>query len=244
MRIIPAIDIIDGKCVRLSQGDYNQKKVYNESPVEVAREFEGEGIKYLHLVDLDGAKAGRVTNWRVVEEITAQTSLVIDFGGGIKTREEMERLFNNGVAQVNLGSVAVKNPSLVEEWIAEFGPEKIILSADVKDQHVAIHGWMESSSLTLSHFVRGYRAKGIEYVTCTDISVDGMLTGPNVALYQNLLQEFTGLKLIASGGVSSVNDLHQLREIKVDGVIIGKAIYEGRITLQELKAFLRANENV
>jgi phosphoribosylformimino-5-aminoimidazole carboxamide ribotide isomerase len=238
MRIIPAIDLIDGKCVRLSQGDYNQKKVYNENPADVAREFENEGIKYLHLVDLDGAKAGRVTNWRVIEDICSKTSLAVDFGGGIKTHDEMTRLFSCGVAQVNLGSIAVKNPAVVEEWISIFGAEKIILSADVKDGNVAIHGWMENSTLALNNFIRAYRAKGLEYVTCTDISVDGMLTGPNVSLYSDLLHQFPGLKLIASGGVSSIDDLDQLREIRVEGVIIGKAIYEGRITLKELTKFL------
>jgi len=235
MRIIPAIDIIDGKCVRLSQGDYQQKKVYHENPAEVARSFADAGLEYLHLVDLDGAKAGKVTNWQVVEDITKHTDLKIDFGGGIKTQQEIERLFALGVMQVNLGSIAVKQPELVQEWIAAFGPDKIILSADAKNEMVAIAGWQENSSISLSDFIAGYIDKGIRYITCTDISTDGMLAGPNTELYRKLLGQFAGIRLIASGGVSSYADLETLKGTGVDGVIIGKAIYEGRVTLAELK---------
>ena len=234
MRIIPAIDIIDGKCVRLTQGDYAQKKVYNENPVDVARSFETAGLNFLHLVDLDGAKAGRVVNWNVIESIAKNTSLHVDFGGGIKTEDEINRLFQAGVLQVNLGSIAVKDPVLVEGWIKKFGPERIILSADVKNEKVAISGWAEDSAIDVTDFIRGYMRKGITYVTCTDISTDGMLQGPNTGLYSKLLNTFPSLKLIASGGVSNMEDIDALKKIKVDGVIVGKAIYEGRIGLREL----------
>jgi phosphoribosylformimino-5-aminoimidazole carboxamide ribotide isomerase len=237
MRIIPAIDIIDGKCVRLSQGDYEQKKIYNEVPLEIAKSFQDAGLQYLHLVDLDGAKAGKVTNWKVIETLTKNTTLQIDFGGGIKTKEEITNLFSAGIRQVNLGSIAVKNAALVTEWIEEFGGEKIILSADVKDDYVAIGGWMEASSLTAEQFIADYRSRGISYVTCTDISTDGMLSGPNVSLYKTLLSTFPGLKLIASGGVSGMKDVYDLVNAKVEGVIIGKAIYEGRISLKQLEEF-------
>jgi phosphoribosylformimino-5-aminoimidazole carboxamide ribotide isomerase len=235
MRIIPAIDIIDGKCVRLTQGDYAQKKVYHENPVDVARSFEDAGLKYLHLVDLDGAKAGSVVNWKVVEAITSQTSMSVDFGGGIKTAQEIQRLFDLGVQQVNLGSIAVKEPLTVKQWLSDFGVEKIILSADVKGELIAISGWQENSSLTISAFLKDYLQHGIEFVTCTDISTDGMLTGPNIELYKRLLLTFPQLHLIASGGVSSIDDILELRRIGVDGVIIGKAIYEGKIKLPELQ---------
>lgn len=234
MRIIPAIDIIDGKCVRLSQGDYDQKKIYHENPLLVARSFEEAGLKYLHLVDLDGAKAGKVTNWKVVETITAQTGLQIDFGGGIKTQQEIEQLFALGVKQVNLGSIAVKQPAQVQQWIETFGSGKIILSADAKHEKIAIGGWQENSTIGLSDFISDYVQKGIQYITCTDISTDGMLAGPNTALYKKLMQQFPGIKLIASGGVSASHDLTALKETGVDGVIVGKAIYEGRISLPEL----------
>jgi phosphoribosylformimino-5-aminoimidazole carboxamide ribotide isomerase len=235
MRIIPAIDIIDGKCVRLTQGDYAQKKVYNENPLEVAKEFEDAGLKHLHLVDLDGAKAGKVKNWKVVESITNQTKLKVDFGGGIKTKEEIKQSFDAGVVQVNLGSIAVKNPPLVEGWIKEYGQDKIILSADVKDEMIAIAGWMENSTIPLAEFIKGWIDKGIRYITCTDIRTDGMLQGPNVELYRKLLKTFLSAKLIASGGVSSIGDVQNLKKINVDGVIVGKAIYEGRIALADLR---------
>ncbi len=237
MRIIPAIDIIDGKCVRLTQGDYNQKKIYNENPVDMAKQFEDAGLKYLHVVDLDGAKAGTVVNWNVVEAICTKTSLIVDFGGGIKTEDQIKQLVSYGVQQVNLGSIAVKDPNLVSEWIEKFGNEKIILSADAKNEMIAISGWLEDSAILITDFLRDYIHKGIEYVTCTDISTDGMLTGPNVELYTKILLSFPQLNLIASGGVSCLEDLHELNQIGVDGVIVGKAIYEGRIELKELSNF-------
>ena len=234
MRIIPAIDIIDGSCVRLTQGDYNQKKVYSENPLDVAKAFESAGLQYLHLIDLDGAKAGKVTNWRVIEAITKDTGLVVDFGGGIKTDEEVSRLFDLGVAQLNIGSIAVTNPEKITAWIEKFGTEKIILSADVKDEKIAISGWQENSSIAITDFLKDYIRKGIEYVTCTDIGTDGMLTGPNIDLYKKILLSFPQLNLIASGGVSNMDDVYELKQIGVDGVIVGKAIYEERIRLDEL----------
>jgi phosphoribosylformimino-5-aminoimidazole carboxamide ribotide isomerase len=238
MKIIPAIDIIGGKCVRLTQGDYAQKKVYNENPLEVARGFEDAGLKYLHLVDLDGAKAGAVVNWAVIEEITSKTSLAVDFGGGIKKESEIIKLLDLGVKQVNLGSIAVKQPELVYEWIKKIGPEKIILSADVRNEQVQISGWQESASLDIVDFIKNYHAKGLTHVTCTDISTDGMLSGPNIALYKMLMTSFPSIKLIASGGVSGMQDLTELEKINIHGVIIGKAIYENRISLTELRNVL------
>lgn len=234
MRIIPAIDIIDGSCVRLTQGDYNQKKVYNENPLDVAQTFEAAGLRYLHLIDLDGAKAGKVTNWKVIEDITTRTGLTVDFGGGIKTTDELSRLFDYGIAQVNIGSMAVTNPDMIAEWIETFGSDKIILSADVKAEKIAISGWQENSLIAITDFLKDYVRRGIEYVTCTDISTDGMLIGPNIDLYKKILLSFPQLNLIASGGVSSMDDLYELKQIGVDGVIVGKAIYEERVRLDEL----------
>lgn len=234
MKIIPAIDIIDGKCVRLSQGDYNQKKIYHESPVDMAKAFEDAGLKNLHLVDLDGAKHGKVINWNTIEEICSVTNLHVDFGGGIKTKAEIRQLFEVGVNQVNLGSVAVKEPEKVSIWIDEFGAEKIILSADVRNEMIAVHGWTETSALSIWDFITNYQRLGIQYVTCTDISTDGMLQGPNTPLYQKLLSAYLSLELIASGGVSSLDDLKALKSIGVFAAIVGKAIYEGKISLQEL----------
>ena len=234
MRIIPAIDIIDGKCVRLTQGDYAQKKIYNENPLEVAQEFENAGVKYLHLVDLDGAKAGKVVNWKVIESICKGTDLDVDFGGGIKTKEQIQQLFDSGVKQVNLGSIAVRDPEKVAGWIDKFSSEKIILSADVKDEMIAISGWQESASIPIVNFITDYVRSGIKYVTCTDISVDGMLTGPSIDLYKKILINFPQLNLIASGGVSCLEDLRELKQVGVSGVIVGKAIYEGRIKLEAL----------
>jgi phosphoribosylformimino-5-aminoimidazole carboxamide ribotide isomerase len=235
MRIIPAIDIIDGKCVRLTQGDYSQKKIYSENPLEVAKEFEDSGVTFLHLVDLDGAKAGEVQNWKVVEAITKNTNLSVDFGGGIKTEDEISRLLDLGINQVNLGSIAIRKPYKIYEWAEKFGFDKIILSADVKNEEIAISGWLENSSVNIMDFVKGFYLQGIRFVTCTDISVDGMLTGPNIDLYKKLLNEFDDLKLIASGGVGNVEDVNELVSTGVHGVIIGKAIYEGRINLKDLK---------
>lgn len=237
MKIIPAIDLIDGKCVRLTQGDYGQKKIYNENPLEVARSFEDAGLRFLHLVDLDGAKAGKVINWNVVETLTSKTKLSIDFGGGIKTHEEISRLLNAGIKQVNLGSIAVKNSQLVIGWIQKFGADKIILSADVKDDLVQINGWQENAAMTISDFVQTYLENGIKTVTCTDIATDGMLTGPNTALYKKLMAKFPQIDWIASGGVSGIEDVFDLKSAGVNGVIIGKAIYEGRISLNQLSNF-------
>jgi phosphoribosylformimino-5-aminoimidazole carboxamide ribotide isomerase len=237
MRIIPAIDLIDGKCVRLTQGDYAKKTVYNENPVDVALEFQQAGLKYLHLVDLDGAKAGKVINWEVVRKITSETTLTVDFGGGIKTDEEIEKLFELGVAQVNLGSVAVKDKVKVISWAKRFGADKIILSADVKNEMIAIHGWQENSTLNIYDFISSYLEHGLTYVTCTDISTDGMLTGPNTTLYEKLLTEFKQIKLVASGGVGRLEDVAALHKLQVDGVIIGKAIYEGKVQLTDLANF-------
>ncbi|HTE29777.1 MAG TPA: 1-(5-phosphoribosyl)-5-[(5-phosphoribosylamino)methylideneamino]imidazole-4-carboxamide isomerase [Chryseolinea sp.] len=234
MRIIPAIDIIDGKCVRLTQGDYAQKKVYHEEPLDVAKSFEDAGLTHLHLIDLDGAKMGKVVNWKVIEKITAQTRLHVDFGGGIKTTEEITTLLNLGVKQVNIGSIAVQEPGKITEWLDKFGADKIILSADVKSEMISINGWQDNASINIVAFLRDYVQKGIEHVTCTDIATDGMLTGPNVELYKKILLSFPQLHLIASGGVSNVDDLHELMLIGVDGVIVGKAIYEGKISLEEL----------
>jgi phosphoribosylformimino-5-aminoimidazole carboxamide ribotide isomerase len=234
MRIIPAIDVIDGKCVRLTQGDYTQKKVYNENPLEIAKAFEGAGLKYLHLVDLDGAKAGGVTNWKVIEEITSKTLLTVDFGGGVKTEEEIQKLLDLGIAQINLGSIAVKRPYRVYEWMEKFGVDKIILSADVKDEQVKINGWQDDTAVDIESFIHGFHLQGLRHVTCTDISTDGMLTGPNIELYRKILSLFPNIKLIASGGVGSLQDVQLLDKTAVHGVIIGKAIYENRISLKDL----------
>ena len=234
MRIIPAIDVIDGKCVRLVQGDYSQKKIYHDDPLDVARSFEEAGLSHLHLIDLDGAKSGKVVNWQVIEEITKNTKLSVDFGGGIKTTEEIKRLIDIGVNQVNIGSVAVKQPEKVTDWLVQFGPDRIILSADVKNENISINGWQDGSGINIVTFLKDYISKGIKHVTCTDIGVDGMLVGPNVELYKKILLSFPQLHLIASGGVSNLEDLYELQRIDVDGVIVGKAIYEGKISLEEL----------
>jgi phosphoribosylformimino-5-aminoimidazole carboxamide ribotide isomerase len=237
MIIIPAIDLIDGKCVRLTQGDYAQKTIYNENPLEVAKTFENAGMTHLHLVDLDGAKVGKVINWKVIESLTSKTKLEIDFGGGIKTKAEIENLLAAGVKQVNLGSIAVKDSSLVFEWLQHFGAAKIILSADVKNNLVQISGWQENASLNINDFVASYSEKGIETVTCTDIATDGMLKGPNQKLYKELVSAFPKINWIASGGVSGIDDVTALKKIGVAGVIVGKAIYEGKVTLDQLAKF-------
>lgn len=235
MIIFPAIDVINGKCVRLTQGDYARKTVYREDPLEVAKEFEAAGLTHLHLVDLDGAKAGQVTNWSVIEAICGRTNLKVDVGGGIKTRDDLDRLFDIGVRQVNLGSVAVKNPDIVSTWIADY-PGGIILSADVRGEQVAISGWQETSSLSVFDLIALYSSKGIEHVTCTDISTDGMLTGPAINLYKMILNRFEGIRLTASGGVGSIEHLEDLASAGVYGAIVGKAIYEGKVTLKGLAA--------
>ena len=238
MRIIPAIDIIEGKCVRLTQGDYQQKKVYNSNPLEVAKSFEDVGIEYLHLVDLDGAKAKHIVNAKVLENIASNTNLKIDFGGGIKTNEDLNIAFNAGANQITAGSIAVKNPTLVSQWLEEFGSEKIIIGADVKDNYVAINGWKEQSQEALFPFLANYIQKGMQYCICTDISKDGLLQGAATQLYAAMLQEFPSLKLIASGGVSAIEELDELAKAGCEAVIIGKAIYEGFISLDQLKKFV------
>lgn len=235
MRIIPAIDIIDGKCVRLSQGDYAQKTVYNENPLEVAKQFEDAGLEYLHLVDLDGAKAKKVVNWKVLEAITSQTNLNVDFGGGLRTTEDVQTVFNCGAKQITAGSIAVNNRDTVLAWMSEFGSEKIILGADAKDGRIATHGWIDDSGLDAIEFIASYQQEGIQYVVCTDIAKDGMLEGPSIELYKEILKINAGLKLIASGGVSSINDLKELKEIGCEAAIVGKAIYEGRIGILDLR---------
>ncbi|MBO5827715.1 MAG: 1-(5-phosphoribosyl)-5-[(5-phosphoribosylamino)methylideneamino]imidazole-4-carboxamide isomerase [Paludibacteraceae bacterium] len=238
IEIIPAIDIIDGKCVRLSQGDYDQKKVYNENPLEVAKMFESVGIKRLHLVDLDGAKAKHIVNYKVLERIATNTTLTIDFGGGLKSDDDLRIAFECGAMMVTGGSVAVKDRETFLSWIEKFGSERIILGADVKDKKIAVSGWLETTNIDLLPFVEKYKEEGINKIICTDISKDGMLAGPSIDLYKEILQEFPDLYLIASGGVSSMNDIEQLQEANVPAVITGKAIYEGKIKLNELSSFL------
>lgn len=237
MLIIPAIDIIDGKCVRLTQGDYNQKKVYNEHPLEVAKAFEDAGITHLHLVDLDGARARHIVNYKVLETIASKTSLTIDFGGGLKSDKDVYIAFESGAHQITGGTIAVKGAPTFTSWIEKYGGEKIILGADVKDRKIAVHGWEETSELDLFDFVDGYQKKGIQSVICTDIAKDGMLQGAATDLYKELMDRFTELKIIASGGVSDMTDLERLAEIGCYGAIVGKAIYEGRIQLEDLQIF-------
>ncbi len=237
MRIIPAIDIIDGKCVRLTQGDFGKKKVYRDDPVEVALEFQNADLECLHLVDLDGAKKGKVVNWDVVREIQERTALSVDFGGGVKTEEEVEQLLDLGVHQINIGSMAVKEPEKFSEWLKKYGPENFVLSADVKGQNVSINGWLEETKFRLFDLVSKFEKQGLEYLTCTDIGTDGMMEGPNLGLYKKLVNRYPKLKVVASGGVSTIHDLKELKYTHVYGVIIGKAIYEGKLKLADLKAF-------
>jgi phosphoribosylformimino-5-aminoimidazole carboxamide ribotide isomerase len=238
MRIIPAIDIIDGKCVRLSKGDYNTKIIYNENPLEVAKSFEAHGIEYLHLVDLDGAKSSQIVNYKILEQIATQTKLKIDFGGGLKSDADLKIAFENGANQITGGSIAVKNRSIFEKWIAEYGADKIILGADANNEKVAVSGWLEESDEYLLPFIENYQAKGIQYVICTDIAKDGMLEGPSFDLYKKILAEAKGIKLIASGGISTFDELPKLAELGCEGTIIGKAIYEGRISLKQLENYI------
>ena len=234
MEIVPAIDIIDGKCVRLSKGDYNAQKTYSDNPLDVALRFQDAGIKRLHLVDLDGARSKHIVNYPVLEAITNHTDLTVDFGGGIKSTSDLETALGCGAAMVTVGSTAVTDPDLMQKWIEDFGQEHIILGADARDGKISVNGWKEDSVLTLSDFIRDYMKKGITQVLCTDINRDGMLQGPAVQLYRSLLKEFPGIKLIASGGVSSVQDLMDLKEAGLPAAIVGKAYYEGRITLDQL----------
>ncbi len=241
MRIIPAIDIIDGKCVRLSKGDYDTKKIYNEHPLEVAKEFEAHGIEYLHLVDLDGAKSKHIVNHKVLEQIANQTSLHIDFGGGLKTDNDLRIAFESGASQITGGSIAVKEPDTFLGWIEKHGAHKIILGADAMDEKIAVSGWQEESKEDLIPFIKSYRSKGIQYVICTDISKDGMLEGPSLALYQRIIKEVQDVRLIASGGISTFDELPTLAEMGCEGTIIGKAIYENRISLRQLETYILSN---
>jgi len=238
MEIIPAIDIIDGKCVRLTKGDYQSMKIYNEDPLEVAKAFEDHGIGRLHLVDLDGAKARHVVNLKVLERIAGATSLTIDFGGGVQSDEDLENVLNAGASQVTGGSIAVKQPDLFGSWLKKFGPEKIMLGADIMDMKIAVGGWQEQSELHILDFLRNYVERGVTYVISTDISKDGMLQGPAFTLYDEILEAFPELNLIASGGISKMEDIEKLAGTNIFGVIVGKAIYEGRITLKSLNQFI------
>lgn len=241
MRIIPAIDIIDGKCVRLSKGDYDTKKIYNENPLEVAKNFEAHGIQYLHLVDLDGAKSKHIVNHSILEQIASQTSLQIDFGGGLKTDDDLRIAFESGASQITGGSIAVKDAVTFLGWIEKHGADKIILGADAMDEKVAVSGWQEESKEELVPFIQSYQEKGIQYVICTDISKDGMLGGPSFELYQKILSNTTtepSLNLIASGGISTFDELPKLAELGCEGTIIGKAIYENRISLKQLETYI------
>ena len=234
MKLIPAIDIIGGKCVRLTKGDYGTKKIYNENPLEVAKSFEDNGISYLHLVDLDGAQSNRIVNYKVLEKLAIKTNLCIDFGGGIKSDEDIAIAFDSGASKITAGSVAVQKRALVEDWIRRFGAEKIILGADCKERMIATNGWLKSSEMDVIDFINSYNKTGISEVICTDISKDGMLQGPATELYREILDK-TDIDLIASGGVSSMDDLYLLIELGCSGAIIGKAIYEGKITLKQLR---------
>ena len=235
MQIIPAIDIIDGKCVRLTQGDYGQKTIYNEQPLEVAKQFEAAGITRLHLVDLDGAKAGAVKNWKVLETIAANTALVIDFGGGIKNENDLQSVFNSGAAMATIGSLAVKNETVFAQWLVQYGADKFLLGADVKEEKIAVSGWLEKTDIDIYDFIRQYMEKGVKQLFCTDVSKDGKLEGPSTELYQHIITQFPTLHFIASGGVSSMNDIKELKRIGCAGVIVGKAIYEGKISLAEIQ---------
>lgn len=237
MQIIPAIDIIEGKCVRLTEGDYAQKKIYNENPLEVAKAFEGIGLMRLHLVDLDGAKAGEVVNWKVLEKIANNTKLKIDFGGGIKTEASLKTVLDTGASYATIGSLAVKNELLFQEWIARFGAKVFMLGADVFEEKIAIGGWMEKTEISVFDFIKSYIDKGVKQIFCTDIKKDGKLQGPSIELYQKIIEQFPNLQLIASGGVSSLDDLIELEEIGCSAAIVGKAIYENKITISELANF-------
>ena len=239
MHIIPAIDLIEGKAVRLTQGDYNQKTEYNARPLEVAQQFEDAGLTRLHLVDLDGAKAKRVVNWKVLELIASKTRLHIDFGGGVQSDDDLRTVFECGAKQVTGGSIAVKKPDVFETWLSKFGSEAIILGADAKNEKIAVSGWEEDTQVWVYDFVENYVEKGIKYIISTDVAKDGLLEGPSFDLYRNLQDRFPDLNIIASGGVSNMQDLEVLADMNLFGVIVGKAIYEGRVTLKELSMFLK-----
>ncbi len=238
MRIIPAIDIIEGKCVRLSKGDYNTKKIYNENPLEVAKSFQDHGIEYLHLVDLDGAKSKHIVNHKILEQIASKTDLKVDFGGGLKSDKDLEIAFESGANQITGGSIAVKDPEIFQNWLQKYGSEKIILGADAKNRMIAVSGWLEDSDKEILPFIQDYEEKGVKYVICTDISKDGMLQGPSFNLYEEILSETKNINLIASGGISEFDELPKLAELGCEGVIIGKAIYENRISLKQLENYI------
>lgn len=237
MQIIPAIDIIDGKCVRLTQGDYSQKTIYNENPLEVALEFQDYGIQRLHLVDLDGAKAGKIINYNTLESIASKTNLTIDFGGGIKTEEDLNLVFNSGATLATIGSLAAKNQELFFSWIKKYGSERFFLGADVKNEKIAVNGWLESTDISIYDFIKENISQGVTQIFCTDISKDGKMEGPSIELYKKLIEQNPLIELTASGGVSCFQDLEDLKKIKCSGVIVGKAIYEGKISLQDLALF-------
>lgn len=238
MEIIPAIDIIEGKCVRLTHGDYSQKKVYNEHPLEVAKEFEDAGMKRLHLVDLDGAKAGAVKNWKVLETIAGKTTIAIDFGGGIKSEKDVQIVFESGAALATVGSMAVKERDVFVQWLTKFSADKFFLGADVKKEKITVSGWTEQTEIWVYDFIEDYIQKGVNQIFCTDVSKDGALEGPSTELYKNIIEKFPELHFVASGGVSSLDDVYKLQDIGCKGVIIGKAIYEGRVQLHDLKTFV------
>ncbi|MFV0555099.1 MAG: 1-(5-phosphoribosyl)-5-[(5-phosphoribosylamino)methylideneamino]imidazole-4-carboxamide isomerase [Mangrovibacterium sp.] len=238
IQIIPAIDLIDAKCVRLSQGDYAQKKIYNENPLEVAKMFEDAGIERLHLVDLDGAKAQHIVNHKVLETIATKTKLVIDFGGGLKSDDDLRIAFESGAQMITGGSIAVKKPEVFLNWLNKYGAERIILGADAKDKKIAVSGWQEVSELSIIDFLKDYTAKGVQQVISTDIAVDGMLTGPSLDLYAEMQAVLPDLHIIASGGIATMNDIEQLNAMGIQGVITGKAIYENRISLEEISRFI------
>ncbi|WP_439583179.1 1-(5-phosphoribosyl)-5-[(5-phosphoribosylamino)methylideneamino]imidazole-4-carboxamide isomerase [Dyadobacter bucti] len=238
IEIIPAIDLIEGKCVRLTQGDYGQKTIYNENPLDVAMEFEDAGLKRLHLVDLDGAKAKKVINWKVLERIASKTKLYIDFGGGVQSEDDLRVVFESGAKQVTGGSIAVKQPELFQHWLSVYGGEKIILGADAKNEKIAVSGWEEGTQIWVYDFVEEYVEKGVKYAISTDVAKDGLLQGPSFDLYRNLQDKCPDLKIIASGGVSGLEDVEKLAEMNIYGVIIGKAIYENRISLTDLQRFI------
>ena len=238
MRIIPAIDIINGQCVRLSKGDYNTAKIYSNDPLEVAKSFQDHGVEYLHLVDLDGAKSQGIVNHKVLETLATKTNLKIDFGGGLKTDQDLKIAFESGAKQITGGSIAVKDPQRFLSWIKSYGAHKIILGADAANEKIAISGWLETSTEDLIPYVANYIKKGISDVICTDISKDGMLEGPSIALYEKMIRELKDIKLIASGGVAKLQDLYDLSAVGCDGAIVGKAIYEDRISLKEIEQFI------
>lgn len=238
MTIIPAIDIIDGKCVRLTKGDYSRQTIYNEDPLEVAKQFEDAGLKRLHLVDLDGAKAGEVKNWNVLEKIASKTNLVIDFSGGISTQQNLEITFNSGAAYAAIGSLAVKDEFTFSGWLLAYGADRFIIGADVKNERIVIKGWTETTSLSVFDLVETYKIKGVKQFFCTDVNKDGLLQGPATGLYKKILNQHPSIDLIASGGVTTLSELEELRQAGCDGAIIGKAIYENRISLHDLKRFL------